>query len=75
MERQPTTWEWGSFFVYGGGCFFVGFLAGLLRVPGVIPVVIAAAVGAWAALRAWFESPVIPRSVAAPRRSLPARRS
>jgi hypothetical protein len=58
MDQESTTWAWAEFFIYCCGCFFIGLLTGVLRVPGVVAVSGAALVGAWGAWRRWFERPM-----------------
>lgn len=48
-------WNWTYFFVYLGACFFFGLVCHLLHLPGIIPVVIGAVVGASAGQWEWFE--------------------
>lgn len=48
-------WHWPYVFMFLGGCYFFGLVCGLLHLPGIIPVVIAAIVAALAGQFGWFE--------------------
>jgi hypothetical protein len=63
MDSESWTWHWGTFLVYCVACFFAAMAMGCMGVPGIIIVIVGAAVGLWAALRRWFEIPVVPRNI------------
>jgi hypothetical protein len=55
MTPEPGTWHWGSFLIYCLGCFCAALVTGLLGMPGMVVVAVAAMIGLWAALGRWFE--------------------
>jgi hypothetical protein len=68
MDPEPWTWHWGTFFIYCVACFFVSLVMGMLGVPGIFVVAVGVALGLWAALRRWFEIPLVPGGVFADRK-------
>lgn len=55
--QWPTEWDWnwGWFAFYAGGMFSLGLLMFLFGLPGIIPLVAGAVMGACAGSWEWFE--------------------
>ncbi len=49
-------WDWFLFSGYALGCFIFGMLCSFTGIPGIVPIVIGAIVGACAGSWDWFEN-------------------